>query len=49
MHSTDDLVECFGQVNGHVCKHFVGFQGFDGGYGVVRGIRTEYCYLSFVW
>ena len=31
MHSADDLVMCFGDFNGHVCRHI---GGVHGGYGV---------------
>ena len=31
MHSADDLVMCFGDINGHAGRYI---DGFDGGYGV---------------
>ena len=34
MHSTDDLVMCFRDNNGHVGRHIDGFDGVHGGYGI---------------
>ena len=34
MHSTVDLVMCFGDFNGHIGKHIDGFDGVNGGFGL---------------
>ena len=34
MHSVDGLVMCLCDLNGHVGRHIVGFDGVHGGYGV---------------
>ena len=34
MHSADDLIMCFGDINGHIGRHIDGFDGVLGGYGV---------------
>ena len=34
MHSADDLVMCFSDLNGHVGRHIDGFDGVHGRYGV---------------
>ena len=34
MHSTDDLVICMGDINGHVGRQIDGFDGVHGGHGV---------------
>ena len=49
MHSTDDLVMCLGDLNGHVGRHIDGFDRVHGGYGVNRVIWNEECHWSFVW
>ena len=33
MHSTDYLVMCLGDINGHVGRHIDGFDGVHEGYG----------------
>ena len=34
MHSTDDLVMCLGDINGHIGRHIDGLDGVHGGLGV---------------
>ena len=48
MHSADDLVMCFGEINGHVGRYFDGFDGVHGGYGVGQrnlegALLLEFC------
>ena len=34
MHSTDGLIMCLGDINGHIGRHIDGFNGVHGGYVV---------------
>ena len=34
MHSADELVLRFGDINGHIGRHIDGFDGVHGGYGI---------------
>ena len=38
MHSADDLVMCFGDINGNIGRHIYGFDVVHGGYGA--GVRN---------
>ena len=48
MHSSDDLVMCLCDLNGHCGRHTDGFDGVHGGYGVgqrnlERRMLLEFC------
>ena len=44
-HSTDDLLMCFGDINGHTGRHIDGFNVIHGGYGVGtwKKLLLEFC------
>ena len=44
MHSVDDLIVCFGDLNGHVGRHVDVFHCVYEGYGIGQGYLEGECY-----